>query len=115
VNLRLGNLELDHVTRLVADTLRAVPEDVAPLAALCLEKTRGNPFFLGQFLKALEETGGIHYARSVGGWRWNIEQIRQRGMTDNVVELMLEKLRTLPPGTQDLPGSAPLGWVPCAS
>ncbi|MBL8111943.1 MAG: serine/threonine-protein kinase PknK, partial [Acidobacteria bacterium] len=102
VNLRLGNLELEHVARLVADTLRAVPEDVAPLAALCLEKTRGNPFFLGQFLKALEQTGDIHYVRSVGGWRWNIEQIRRRDMTDNVVGLMLEKLRTLPRGTQAL-------------
>lgn len=100
--LRLRNLDFDEVSRLVADTLHAGIEDVAELAALCHEKTVGNPFFLGQFLGSLKEHGDLHYVRSVGAWRWDIERIRRRGMTDNVVELMLERLRTLPEATQRL-------------
>ncbi|HEX5755022.1 MAG TPA: serine/threonine-protein kinase PknK, partial [Arenimonas sp.] len=100
--LRLRNLDLQQVSQLIADSLHANLRDVAELAELCLEKTQGNPFFLSQFLETLQQNGEIHYARSVGGWRWNIERIRQRGMTDNVVVLMLDKLKTLPAPTQAL-------------
>ncbi len=100
--LPLGNLELPHVRQLIADTLHCSEESVAPLALLCLEKTQGNPFFLGQLLRALHEKGDIHYQRTEGVWEWNIELIRRRGITDNVVVLMLEKVSTLEPETQNL-------------
>jgi diguanylate cyclase (GGDEF)-like protein len=100
--LQLRPLDFDEVSRLIADTLHAGIEEVAELAALCQQKTLGNPFFLGQFLGSLKEHGDLHYGRSVGAWRWDVERIRARGMTDNVVELMLERLRTLPPETQRL-------------
>lgn len=101
-HLRLRDLSQAEVGELIADTLHSTPVEVATLAALCLEKTQGNPFFLGQFLRALEQNGEVHYVRGEGSWRWNSAQIRLRGMTDNVVELMLEKLRMLHPGTQNL-------------
>ncbi len=100
--LRLGPMPDADVRQLVADTLHARPELVASLADLCLEKTRGNPFFLGQFLRSLHEQGDIHYDRSHGEWRWDLERIRRRGMTDNVVVLLLSKLTTLPAATRDL-------------
>lgn len=100
--LRLGPMHDDDVRQLVADTLHAAPESVAPLAELCIEKTRGNPFFLGQFLRSLHEQGDIHYDRDHGAWRWDLERIRSRGMTDNVVSLLLAKLTTLPEPTQAL-------------
>ena len=100
--LHLRNLGLVHVRQLIADTLHGDEETVAPLAALCLDRTQGNPFFLGQLLGALHQQGEIHYQRSEGVWHWNIEHIRQRGITDNVVELMLEKVRSLALPTQEL-------------
>lgn len=100
--LRLGPMPDSDVRQLIADTLHAAPESVAPLADLCIEKTRGNPFFLSQFLRRLHEQGDIAYDREHGAWRWDLERIRSRGMTDNVVELLLEKLTTLPEPTQAL-------------
>jgi diguanylate cyclase (GGDEF)-like protein len=100
--LQLGNLGLAHVRQLVADTLHCDEPTVAMLAELCLEKTQGNPFFLGQLLRSLREQGEIHYLRAEGAWHWDIEQIRRRGFTDNVVVLMLQKLRTLEQRTQDV-------------
>lgn len=100
--LTLQPLGLGEVQALLADTLRTEGARVAPLAALCLEKTRGNPFFLGQFLRSLHAHGDLHYERAQGAWEWDIAQIRQRGMTDNVVSLMLERLNDLPPATQTL-------------
>ena len=100
--LRLDNLGLEHIRRLIADTLHCDEATVASLAELCLEKTQGNPFFLGQLLRSLHEHGEIHYQRGEGAWDWDIENIRRRGITDNVVVLMLQKLRTLEPQTQQL-------------
>ncbi|MBB5202743.1 diguanylate cyclase (GGDEF)-like protein [Inhella inkyongensis] len=129
--LNLGPLPPDQVRALIADTLRATPAQVMPLAELCSEKTAGNPFFLGQFLHSLVEQGDIHYERNAGAWRWQVEKIRQRGMTDNVVTLMLARLRSLQPPTQqllaqaallgqgfslgDLMGLSELGAADCAS
>jgi predicted ATPase len=35
-------------------------------------------------------------------WRWDIAHIEGEGITDNVVELMLGKLKKLPPATQQV-------------
>jgi diguanylate cyclase (GGDEF)-like protein len=101
-NLKLTPLNEQQVVQLVADTLHCAPATAAPLAALCTEKTAGNPFFLGQFLRDLHEKGDIRYVRKTGAWHWDLAQIRQRSMTDNVVGLMLQKLATLDPATRDL-------------
>lgn len=101
-HLRLGPMPDSDVQQLIADTLHTTPDAVAELCSLCLEKTRGNPFFLGQFLKSLHEQGDIYYDRASGAWRWDLDRIRQRGMTDNVVELLLAKLATLPEATRSL-------------
>jgi len=100
--LQLGPLAPEAVRELVAETLRCGPSAVDELAALCAEKTGGNPFFLVQFLRQLHEQGDLRYDRDAGLWRWELEAIRRRGMTANVVELMLGQLRRLPQGTQSL-------------
>src|SRR5690606_3198593 len=84
------------------DTLHTRLEAVADLADLCIEKTHGNPFFLGQFLRRLHEQGDVVYDRRHGNWTWDLDRIRDRGMTDNVVTLLLGKLTTLPEPTQQL-------------
>lgn len=106
--LQLGELATLDVAMLIADTLRTRVDEVEELVQLCLEKTRGNPFFLSQFLRTLHEQGDIHYQHSVGRWRWNIEQIRRRGLSDNVVTLMLGRLRALEGPTQALLARAAL-------
>lgn len=100
--LQLTNLTFFHVQQLIADALRSPADQVLELATLCWEKTQGNPFFLRQFLTSLYQHGEIHYNRAEGAWDWNIEQIRRRDITANVVELMLDKLRELEPATQTL-------------
>ena len=98
--LRLDALPLQSVNMLIADTL-ACPESLtSTLAQLCYEKTQGNPFFLKQFLQSLYQHGDIQYQHDSGGWSWNIAHIRERNITDNVVEFMLSKMHTLNPETR---------------
>ncbi len=98
----LGSLSADAVHQLVTDTLRCAPERSRELAALCMAKTAGNPFFLVQFLRQLHEQGQLYYRHESGAWTWDLAAIEQLSITDNVVELMLEQLRHLPASTREL-------------
>ncbi|WP_437594471.1 sensor histidine kinase [Sorangium sp. So ce1000] len=97
----LGSLSREHLAVLVSDALRCRREDAAPLSRLVHEKTGGNPFFAIQFLTALHEGRLIEFDERAEAFRWDVAKIREKGFTDNVVDLMVGKLVRLPPRTQD--------------
>ena len=70
------------------------------LAQLIHEKTAGNPFFAIQFIHVLVEEGLISFDHPDARWRWDLDAIRAKGYTDNVVDLMVNKLNRLPVTTQ---------------
>jgi predicted ATPase/GAF domain-containing protein/tRNA A-37 threonylcarbamoyl transferase component Bud32 len=91
----LTPLGLDDVGRLIADAVHCEPERAGPLAQLVEEKTGGNPFFAIQFLTALAEEGLLTFEPVARAWQWDIDCIRAKNYTDNVVDLMAGKLRGL--------------------
>ncbi|PTL82915.1 ATP-binding sensor histidine kinase [Vitiosangium sp. GDMCC 1.1324] len=100
---RLSPLRLEHVVQLVADAVHeAEPERTRSLATLVYEKTGGTPFFILQFLTTLYEERLLEFDESSTAWRWDLERIRQKGYTDNVVDFMLGKLAGLPSPVQDV-------------
>jgi PAS domain S-box-containing protein len=98
--IELSPLSLGDIGRLIAETLRCPRDSAAPLAQLVHEKTGGNPFFAIQFLIALAEEGLLRFERDAPGWLWDLDRIRAKGHSDNVVDLMVRKLRRLPDTTQ---------------
>jgi PAS domain S-box-containing protein len=66
------------------------------------EKTGGNPFFAIQFLGALAEERLLAFDQGMAVWNWDLERIRAKGYTDNIVDLMLGKLNRLPAVTRDV-------------
>jgi predicted ATPase/signal transduction histidine kinase len=99
--IELGPLGLETVTDLVADTVRAARDEAAPLARLVHERTAGNPFFVNQFLRSLFEDGLLRFAADSGRWTWHLDGIRERDMTDNVVELIAGRVGELAAVTQE--------------
>jgi PAS domain S-box-containing protein len=97
----LAPLAIDDVCGLIADSLHCERSRTLPLAQLVHEKTGGNPFFALQFLTALAEEGLLTFDPSAPAWRWDMENIRARNYTDNVVDLMAEKLQRLQATTQE--------------
>ena len=91
----LAPLGLDDVERLIADALHCGPNSAGPLALLVHEKTGGNPFFAIQFLTALAEEGLLRFDRDAAAWIWDLDRIRAKGYSDNVVDLMVGKLQRL--------------------
>ena len=99
-SLTLSALSERHVAQLNAETLRVPVKDCLALTALCYKKTRGNPFFLNQFLHAIHDAGHLRYQAEQNNWHWNMEELEKADYTDNVIDLMLKKIRRLPPETQ---------------
>ncbi len=104
--LHVGPLRVRDVAELLSDSLQLPIEEVEELAQLCHRKTSGNPFFLGRFLEDLHRRELIWLDRSVPRWRWSHDKLHGERVADNVVELMLEQLRRLPPATGALLTSA---------
>jgi PAS domain S-box-containing protein len=98
--IMLAPLELDDVSRLIADALHCEPGRARPLAELVQEKTGGNPFFAIQFFVALADEGLLRFDHDAARWRWELDRIHAKGYTDNVVDLMVGRLTRLPIQTQ---------------
>ncbi|WP_026735779.1 hybrid sensor histidine kinase/response regulator [Fischerella sp. PCC 9605] len=101
-NIVLQPLQIYHVNQLVSDTLRTDQEKSQPLAELVFNKTQGNPFFLTQLLKSLYQENLLSFNFSEACWQWNIEQLKDIDITDNVVELMVNQIQKLSPKTQNV-------------
>jgi PAS domain S-box-containing protein len=99
--IALAPLRIDDVGRLVADALHCKPERAQPLAHLVHEKTGGNPFFAIQFFTALAEDGLLSFDPFAPAWQWDMNRIRAKSFTDNVVDLMAGKLKRLSAATQE--------------
>ena len=96
----LTPLACEDVGLLVADALRSNRPEAKPLARLIYEKAAGNPFFSIQFISILAEEALLSFDHVKGRWRWNLGKIRTKGHSDNVVDLMVEKLNRLPSKAQ---------------
>ncbi|MDZ7991351.1 MAG: AAA family ATPase [Nostoc sp. EfeVER01] len=106
----LTPLNLVYVNQLIADTLHSSAEQVESLAKLVSQKTDGNPFFVNEFLKTLHQENLLNFDHlqslsnggSKRGWQWDIAEIEAQGITDNIVNLIIERMQKLPLATQQV-------------
>jgi PAS domain S-box-containing protein len=110
LDIVLKPLSVADLGQLVVETLHCEPADAAPLVSLLHKKTGGNPFFAVQFLITLHDEGLLALDPEAGAWRWDLDAIRSKGYTDNVVDLMVAKLgRLTDSARRALSGLASLG------
>ncbi|MDI1445447.1 AAA family ATPase [Polyangium sp. 6x1] len=95
-------LERADLIELVIDLFACERKDAEPLAALLWTKTGGNPFFAAQLLGALHQDQLIRFDTRRWAWVWNIAELEAKEITDDMVELVLGKLRRLPQATLEL-------------
>ena len=96
----LNPLNIEDITQLLMETLDRDREAVKLLAELILQKTSGNPFFINEFLKTIEQENLFTFNRDRQFWEWKTSQIAALDITDNVVDLMIGKLRKFSDATQ---------------
>ena len=98
--ITLHQLPFEELNQLVADTLMSNAEDCIKLSELILDKTGGNPFFVNEFLKSLYQQKLIQFNYSADKWLWDVDEIIKLDITDNVVELMIGKIKQLDANAQ---------------
>jgi PAS domain S-box-containing protein len=97
--MALRNLERGDVAQLITDALGGGSDIIGPLAEAVFTKTGGNPFFTIQFLAQLVDEGLLTYEVAAGAWQCASEHIQAKKVSDNVVDLMMDRLRRLPPAS----------------
>ena len=93
--ISLMPLNSQHVNQFVSYSLTCTPEKALPLAELVLAKTNGNPFFVGEFLKSLFERKLLEFDHEHFRWKWSMGHIQAQNVTDNVVELIVDRVLNL--------------------
>jgi serine/threonine protein kinase/signal transduction histidine kinase len=104
--INLAPLKLESITELIADTLQTHSHRVKYLAELVFCKIGGNPFFIKEFLNIIYAETLVTFNLESLSWEWDIEQIKVMKITDNLVELIISKLKKLPKSTQQVLGLA---------
>ncbi|MCP3921583.1 MAG: AAA family ATPase [Desulfobacterales bacterium] len=97
----LKPLNVKQINRILGDTLNRPEEETISLAELLIDKTFGNPFFINEFLKSLYRKSLIEFSHGEG-WFWHMSEIKKIQATDNVVDLMAEKITLLPEKSQKI-------------
>ena len=94
--IHVDNIDKESVVRLVSDALRISPSQARPLANLVHSKTSGQPLFVIQFLKSLNDEGLLRFSLSSRQWQWDLDAISGKRVADNVAELMTAKMLRYP-------------------
>lgn len=100
--VHLDNLSIDNLNEMISETLSQNKQQVSHLSQLIHEKTRGNAFFVNQILKSLYEDHLLFFSFNSKSWVWDMEKIKSMDLTDNVVDLMAEKVQRLSEKTQNV-------------
>lgn len=96
--INLKELQENDLQLMLEETLVSFESDFINLKELtrCIhDKTLGNPFFVMQFLGELYECGHLWFDYKSMKWSFNIEEIKKLNLTENVVELLDNKIKTL--------------------
>ena len=101
-DLKIGNLSFEDVNMLTADTLEKNYDEVHDLADLVFKKTQGNAFFLTQFLRSLYEEQLLFFNREKREWEYDLNLIKEKNITETVVELMARKVTKLTENPQTI-------------
>ncbi|MFO0576218.1 MAG: AAA family ATPase [Polyangia bacterium] len=96
----LEPLDQASVVSMIAEMTGEPLTYVRPLGEVVYQKTLGNPFFVGQFVTALQTDGLLAFDKEAGTWNWSVIDIRQKMETANVISVMVDRIARLPESTQ---------------
>jgi len=100
--LKLEELQLVHVNALIADSLRMNSQATLALSQEVMRRTRGNPFFVKQFIEKLIEEKVIKFDQALMCWIYDLQAISNMELSEYVVDLILGKMRKMSDGAQGL-------------
>ncbi|MEM7716109.1 MAG: serine/threonine-protein kinase PknK, partial [Cyanobacteria bacterium P01_A01_bin.68] len=101
-HINLKCLNQSELAFLISDTLKCEVNDIVSFTEVVFAKTKGNPFFIHQFINTLYKDEVIKFNYDAGNWECDVADVRKFALTDDVVELMTLQIQKLPYHTQKL-------------
>jgi PAS domain S-box-containing protein len=95
-------IELEDTAELLKDTLSLNFKEIYNLSKSVHLKTKGNPFYIKQFLKNLHNNELIYFDFDKTKWSWDIKKIDAMNYTDNTAHYIVEIIQKLPPKTLEI-------------
>jgi PAS domain S-box-containing protein len=100
--MTLKPLSKADVNALCSETLNCSKSRSQPLAQLINRKTGGNALFTHQMLRSLSQENSLAFDASENEWRWDLDEIENKSIADNVTDLMIAKIKKFSESTQEL-------------
>ncbi|MGF1487492.1 MAG: AAA family ATPase, partial [Prochloraceae cyanobacterium] len=98
----LNSLNLSDIQDLIQDSFNTSSQKAKSFADLIFFKTNGNPFFVNEFLRTLYREKLLYFDFSTRSWSWDLELIKSKNITDNVIELLSSSIKKLKIKTQQI-------------
>jgi len=98
----LTGLDQADLNTMISDALCLYPRICKSLSDILFQKTKGNPFFMLEFMQSLKSRGLLQYNSHQKRWVWNEDIIRAEDITDNVLHLLSSKMNGLSDDVQML-------------
>lgn len=100
--MALSPLNISDITSLISDTFKCSMKKAKPLASIIKQKTLGNPLFIKQFMRSLNDDKLVQFNREKLAWEWDNVIINEVGISENIVGVLEKRLRELPGSTLDI-------------
>eukprot|EP00984_Skeletonema_dohrnii_P000513 scaffold169_cov122-Skeletonema_dohrnii-CCMP3373.AAC.1 len=98
----LTGLEQKDLNTMISDALCLYPRICKSLSGIVYQKTKGNPFFVLEFMQSLQSRGLLQYNSHQKRWVWNEDITRGEEITNNVLHLLSSKMNGLSDNVQTL-------------
>ena len=101
-DIELKNLDIDGVNAMVMAMLSIDNKSkTQDLSEVCFKRTLGNPYFVIEFMKMLDDEDLLEFNFGQMQWVWDVSKIKDATMsTSNVVDLLQTRMRKLSKDTQ---------------
>ena len=110
-SIDLSPLSEQDVVNYVSATIFRSPDYCLPLAAVCLEKSRGNPFYLRQMLEVCHRKSCIWFSWKDSMWEYDLDRVFAEFESDSYGEqlntdFIIKRLQDLPQAARSI-----LAWA----
>ena len=96
----LTGLGREDLNTMISDALCLYPRICKSLSEVVMQKTKGNPFFVLEFIRSLKDRDLLKYNFHQRRWVWDEGTIRAEEITNNVLHLLSSKMNGLSDNVQ---------------
>jgi len=102
-HVSLRNLEPGEVNHLLGNALHLSRlEQSESLGAIVSAQTKGNMFYIIEFVRWLQDSGLLSFDESTGTWQWDSDEISMTINVCRVGDFLVDRLELLPMDTRDV-------------